>query len=210
MLHLWRFGLVMPGVGRLALATQPGPLLSTLVSGRSFFMAQHCGNSMLPRHAGSSYWLCYGRLESVELGRAGDCKWVLNCRLCFFFVFLYNKDVFMWTCDWLRTHLQAVLNPLQAFLNSIVYRGVGLCYQRVILRETDDSTEDNFARLVEGSASFTGMNADESSPLLRPLDKPIPISWLNAQPLISLFHSMCIVQWNSMMFCHVAGSGWMA
>jgi len=36
MLHLWRFGLVMPGVGRLALATQPGPLLSTLVSGRSF------------------------------------------------------------------------------------------------------------------------------------------------------------------------------
>lgn len=68
--------------------------------------------------------------------------------------------------------MQAVLNPLQAFLNSMVYRGVGLCYQRVMLRGTDSSDDDNFSRLAEGRTTpFTGMNADETSPLLRPLNK---------------------------------------
>ena len=73
--------------------------------------------------------------------------------------------------------MQAVLNPLQAFLNSIVYRGVGLCYQRVILRDTDSENDDTFSRLAEGgSSTLTGMNADESSPLLHPLDKSLPAS----------------------------------
>jgi len=79
----------------------------------------------------------------------------------------------MWTC------VQAVLNPLQAFLNSIVYRGVGLCYQRVMLRNADsDSDNDHmFSRLAEGgSSAFAGMNADESSPLLPPLDKSLRVS----------------------------------
>jgi len=72
--------------------------------------------------------------------------------------------------------VQAVLNPLQAFLNSIVYRGVGLCYRRVILRDiqTDgDNINDNtFSRLAEGgSSAFAGMSADESSPLLRSFEK---------------------------------------
>jgi len=72
--------------------------------------------------------------------------------------------------------VQAVLNPLQAFLNSIVYRGVGLCYKRVMLRTTDSDSDNTFSRIVEGSSSFTGMNADESSPLLRPLDNSLRVS----------------------------------
>ena len=73
--------------------------------------------------------------------------------------------------------IQAVLNPLQAFLNSIVYRGVGLCYRRVILRVTDSDNDNTFPRPAEDSTSpFVGMSADESSPLLRQLDKSRPIS----------------------------------
>jgi len=72
--------------------------------------------------------------------------------------------------------VQAVLNPLQAFLNSIVYRGVGLCYQRVMLRATDRNNDDTFSRIAEGSSPFAGMNADESSPLLRSLHNSLRVS----------------------------------
>ena len=72
--------------------------------------------------------------------------------------------------------VQAVLNPLQAFLNSIVYRGVGLCYQRVMLRDTDSVNDGTFTRPAEDRASFTTTSADEFSPLLHPLDKSLPIS----------------------------------
>jgi len=72
--------------------------------------------------------------------------------------------------------VQAILNPLQAFLNSIVYRGVGLCYQRTMLRAANRGNDNTFSRIADGSSPFTGMNADESSPLLRPLDNSLRVS----------------------------------
>jgi len=89
---------------------------------------------------------------------------IFDCKL----IFCYNSVI--------ETCVQAVLNPLQAFLNSIVYRGVGLCYQRFMLTAADGGNDDTFSRPAEHNTSLTGMNADESSPLLRTLNNSLRVS----------------------------------
>jgi len=66
--------------------------------------------------------------------------------------------------------MQALLNPLQGFLNSIVYRGVGLCYQRFVLRRIDGGSAESLSTPgAVSSTAFTATNADETSPLMHSL-----------------------------------------